>query len=118
MKKSLFATLLLAITTSFSAYSFNPTPPVIARTKLIKEKVISIQLANLEKKYTYVSITDMQGELIYFSQGVKNHNGFKKAVNLTNLSNGKYLLKVKTKGKILRQILQVKGEHVYLSDFK
>ncbi len=119
MKKSFLATMVFAATTTFSAFSFTPTPPpVIAKTKLIKSKTIEIQLANLEQKYTYVSITDMKGKLVYFSEGVKNHNGFHKAVNIQNLTNGNYMIKVKSKGEELKQIFQVKGEHVYFSNFK
>ena len=71
-----------------------------------------------EKKYTYVSITDMRGDLIYYSEGVKNHNGFLKAINIDKLVNGKYKIKVASKGKVLTQIFQVSGDHVYFSNFK
>lgn len=120
MKKSFFATMIFAFTACLPAFSATThiTPPVIAKTKLIKEKTIELRLANLEKKYTYVSITDMKGKLIYFSEGVKNHNGFLKAINVQNLSNGNYMIKVKSKGEELKQIFQIKGKHIYFSKFK
>jgi len=120
MKKSLFATMIFAFTACLPSFATTTitTPPVIAKTKLIKEKTIELRLANLEKKYTYVSITDMKGKLVYFSEGVKNHNGFLKAINIKNLVNGNYLIKVKSKGEELKQIFQIKGEHVYFSNFK
>ncbi len=119
MKKSFFASLMLLLFTCFSSFGSSATvPPIIAKTKLVKEKTIQIQLANLEKKFTKVSITDMKGKLIYFSEGVKDHNGFSKAINIKNLMDGNYLIEVKGKGKALKQIFQIKGEQVYFSSFK
>jgi len=118
MKKSFIATMIFAFTACLPAFSTTPiTPPVIAKTKLIKEKTIELRLANLQKKYTYVSITDVKGKLIYFSEGVKNHNGFLKAINLQNLSNGNYLIQIKSKGEALKQVFKIKGEHVFFSKF-
>ncbi len=119
MKKAILATMIFAITSYFSGFSnTTPFPPIIAKTKLIKEKTIELRLANLEKKYTYVSITDLRGKSVYYSEGVKNHNGFLKAINIKNLIDGRYMLKIKRKDEILKQIVQVKGEHVYFSNFK
>lgn len=119
MKKSFVATMIFAFTACLPAFATTPvTPPVIAKTKLIKEKTIELRLANLEKQYTYVSITDMKGKSVYFSEGVKNHNGFLKAINVRNLPNGSYLIKVKSKGEELNQIFKIKGEYVYFSNFK
>lgn len=120
MKNSIIATMLFAFTAVLPAYSGTITTPpnVILKSKLIKHKTIELRLANLEKKYTYVTITDMKGELIYFSEGVKNHNGFTRAININNLIDGKYIIKVRTNGEEYRQIIQLDGEAVWFSNFK
>jgi hypothetical protein len=74
-----------------------------------------LHLANLEQEYTYVTITNLRGDLIYFSEGIKNHNGFHRAVDLKNLNSGRYLVKIKTKDKTVKQVLSIDGRNAYLS---
>lgn len=121
MKKSIIATMFFACTAVLPAFSTTAlTPPnkLIVSNKVLQEKTVLLHLANLEQKYTYVTITNLRGDQIYFSEGVKNHNGFHKAVDLKNLNSGRYLVKIKTESKIVKQVLSIDGKNVYLSTAK
>ncbi|MFT5168583.1 MAG: hypothetical protein ACI8P3_003828 [Saprospiraceae bacterium] len=126
MKKSFFASLLFALTTlapgmantNPGSYALLGNSKVLVKTKLIKEKTFQLQLANLDKKYTYVSLTNLNEDRIYFSEGFRSKNDYLRNINISNLVDGKYLLKVKSNGEALTQIIKVVGSNVYFSDFK
>lgn len=118
MKKTFFSALLITLSSFSTSLFAAPTPPVIFKTKILKEKTIQLQLANLEKKYTYVSITNMDGDLIYFSEGVKERNGYRKAINISNLTDGRYIIKVKNGKEKFIQIFKISGDLILFSDFK
>lgn len=120
MKKSIIATMFFACTALLPAYSSTVLPPskLIVTNRIVNQNTILLHLANLEKKYTYVTITNMRGDLVYFSEGVKNHNGFHRAVNLKNLNSGRYMVKIKVDDAIIKQVLSIDGSNAYLSSAK
>ena len=125
MKKSFLATMFFALTACIPAIANNSPVslttaplPFNVKTKLIKEKTFELRLFNLQQKYTYISLSDMKGKKIYFSEGLKKRNGYAKALNISNLLDGKYLLKISNQGESVTQIVRVSGDNVYFSNFK
>ena len=119
MKQSILIAMTLIFAVSFSSYASSTLPPsVIAKTKLIKEKTFELRLANLAKTKAHISLTDMDKETIYFSDRIKEKNGYAKAINVKNLADGKYMLNIKSNGITQTQIIKITGDYIYFSSFK
>lgn len=126
MKKSFFATLFFALSTLASTtagttprpYSILSNTKVLVKTKLVKKGTFQLQMANLNGKYTYVSLTNINGSRIYFSEGVRKSEDYLRNINIKNLTDGNYLLKVTSNGEVFNQVIKVKGKEILFSHFK
>ena len=126
MKKSFFATLFFALSTLASTsagttprpYTILLNTKVLVKTKLVKRGTFQLQMANLDGKYTYVSLTNLDGSRIYYSEGVDKTESYVRNININNLTDGKYLLKVTSKGEVLNQVIKLDGDTIYFSNLK
>lgn len=124
MKKLLIAALLIsmnALSPGMAHSMVNPEIEIlktylIVKTKLVDEKIIELRIANLQEKYTEISLTDLKGDFIFYSEGVNKTNTYQKAFNIKNLADGKYLLQIENDGEVLQQVIKVTGDHIFLSD--
>ena len=118
MKKSNFVMLLVAMVAYLPLHANNPSPAkLLARTHLIQAKTIKVTLANLQKNVTKMEITNKKGDTVYFKEFIRNHNGYSKTLNLKKLENGTYLIAIKNQGKVLKQVIRIRGDHVFFSKF-
>jgi Mor family transcriptional regulator len=126
MKKSFFATLFFALSTLATAststiprsYTILSNTKVLVKTKLVKKGTFQLQIANMDGKYTYVSLTDLNGNRIYFSEGINKRESYLKNINIKNLTDGKYILKVTSNGETIYQIIKIKSENILFSHLK
>ena len=114
--KNLFC--LIALTFVFASTNVNAnTPAFSVKTKLIAANTINLTLFNLDNNYTRIQISDLNDKEVYYSEFVKNRNGFSKNLNIENLKNGKYLLKIRSNGEVKNQVIKIKNGLVLMSKF-
>ncbi len=116
MKSLLFA---LALSTAAPAVATATTvEPLITRT-LIEEGRLEITLANLEQERTIVRLTDLNNRTEFFSDRIKNHNGYGVCLSIDELPAGRYMLSVEKGDTIRRQvILKTDAGTTMCSDWK
>ena len=118
MKKSLFMTLLMGLFFSISlSATTNPDGSMVARTKVVKEKTIHLQLLNLKQEVTRVTLTDLYEEEKFYGKIIRKHNGFVQQLNLKKLKDGNYLIKVKSGDEELKQVVRIRGNEIMFSRF-
>jgi hypothetical protein len=79
-------------------------------------KTIVIALKNLQQKRATLSIEDLDGTTIHYQETIAKRNGYRKALNLSNLPTGKYLLVVKEGGRKYQQVIVIsKSDELLLS---
>ncbi len=113
------ATLCLALMTApMWANDVAPitTSDILVTAKITTGKTISLKVANLQMEKTSIRITDMKGDNTFYRDFVKDHNGYGRNLNLSDLPSGKYMLTVKQKDEKVRQIIVVKDSYVLLSN--
>jgi hypothetical protein len=89
---------------------------IILETTVTDFKVIKLHLANLQKAKTQVTVESLSGEKL-LEEVIEKHNGYQANLNLKDLPNGRYILKVTTAdGENLRQVLVVNAKGVVCSD--
>lgn len=112
---SLFLALCLAMTSFANATTTNPAnDDPIFRIKPVETKVFQINLANLQKKPTSVSLTNLKGTT-FFKETIRNHNGYARKLNLGQLPNGRYVLTVKQNGEALSKVIYVDKDAMRIS---
>ena len=112
------ATLCLALMTApMWANDVNPitTSDILVTAKITSGKTINLKVANLQMEKTSIRITDMKGDNTFYRDFVKDHNGYGRRLNLSDLPSGKYMLTVKQKDEKVKQIIVVKDNYVLLS---
>ncbi|MCB0608277.1 MAG: hypothetical protein KDD12_11210 [Lewinella sp.] len=112
----LSALLMAACMVPALAGGTNPTE-LIARTTVMSEKTMKIQLINLEKVATTLSINSLDGKKTYYEKNIKKHNGFATKFNFGDLEPGKYLLKVEQPDESLTQVILIDENGIRVSDF-
>lgn len=93
------------------------TTDFTAKTKLVKEDVINVQLVNLQGHFTKLTLTNLEGDVEHYSQWMESRNGWNGNLNIGDLKNGKYLLTVKSNGETLKQVLKIKNGMILFSHF-
>ncbi len=79
-------------------------------------KTIVIALKNLQQKRATLSIEDLDGTTIHYQETIAKRNGYRKALNLSNLPTSKYLLVVKEGGRKYQQVIVIsKSDELLLS---
>lgn len=118
MKKSVLFGLLLGVAFILPLQATTiPSGDIIVKSKVLKEKTILLTLANLQGNNTSISITDLGDTTLYFTKSIKEHNGDVSRLNLRKLPVGKYVITVRTKGKVLRQVIKIHEDRLFVSNF-
>lgn len=115
--RTFFCALFMAFFTL--SVTATPTLPPLDwnfKTKVVKDKVIKLTLTNLNQETTRVFLTDLREETEFFVKRVRNHNGYSKALDLRELPNGRYLLKVQNKSGMQQQIVLIRDNMMITSD--
>ena len=119
MKTLLFAFALSA--SVFAPVAIGAAPltvePIITRSTVQAER-LELTLANLEQELTVVRLTNLDDDFVYYSDRIRNHNGFGVSLDLKELPAGRYVLSVR-KGDVSRSQVILKNERgVMCSDWK
>ncbi len=116
MKRSLFYAVLAVL--MLPTLAFSPVEENLqARTKVIEDAKVQVQLYNLQQQRTTLAITDLDEEVSYYKTTISRHNGFAKILDVSELSNGRYLLKVNNGSTTLKEIMKVDDNRILLSGF-
>ena len=116
MKRSLFYAVLAVL--MLPTLAFSPIEENLqARTKVIENTKVQVQLYNLQEQRTTFEITDMEEEVSYYKTTISKHNGFAKILDVSELSDGRYLLKVDNGTTTLKEIMKVDDKRILLSGF-
>ena len=118
MKKLLFALFAVALFVySPSTVNALDNLPLIAKTKVVEGKTIQLNLANLQKVYTRVEVTNFDQSTLYFEDNIRKHNGYINRINLEQLRDGIYHLTVRNNKKTYKQVVKIRDGKIYLSQF-
>lgn len=111
--KSVFTLALLALTLTLSA---NDDPGKIRlKSKVVEDNAIVVQMFNLQKVATNVSLSDLNGTKTYFQKTINKHNGYSLKLNVEDLADGRYVLEVKQDGVSKKQVILIRGNNPQLS---
>lgn len=84
------------------------------RVKPTEAKAIHITLANLQQATTSVTLKNLNGE-VYYSDTIRNHNGYRKGLDLHKLPKGRYLLTVSQKDAEWTSVVVIGTEEIKVS---
>lgn len=113
--KLLFSLLLLAAMPFFAQANSNPpTSEAIVKAET-DGMVLVVNLANLQGKTAKLEITSLGEKVEYHRQWIQDHNGYAQRLNLKELPQGRYLLKVKHDGATVQKVLKVEETRVFVS---
>ena len=116
MKRIFFlAALLLGILTMpVFAQAATPEGKILVKVAPKEGKILKINLANLQKEKTVVQLKNLEGST-YFTKVVRNHNGFLRLLNLSQLPKGRYVLSVRQNDEIITQVVVIDEKGLQLS---
>ncbi len=96
--------LIFALALSFvvpAAATAATVEPIITRSS-VEENRLEITLANLEQERTILRLTDLDTRADFFTDRIKDHNGYGICLSLDEIPEGRYVLSVE-KGDITRR---------------
>lgn len=115
MKRIFFlAALLLGVMSMPYAHAAPPGGEILWKVVAKEGKVLKVNLANLQQVKTVVQLKDLKGSS-YFTRVVRNHNGFLRLLNLSQLPEGKYVLSVSQSDEVISQVVVVDEDGLKLS---
>ena len=82
--------------------------------KPLEGKAFSLHVANLQQQSAKIEISDLDGN-VYFEAYVNKHNGYARKIDLNQLENGKYVLRVKQNGINYSRVMVVKDQSILFS---
>ena len=117
-----FTGMLLTLAFLLVGTFSNATPAPIVTSdedpKIISEVAdymsIKVQLVNLQQETTIVKLEDLSGKE-YYKKTIKEHNGFARKLDLNDLREGRYLLKIEQDGHKWVQVVFVDEDVIRLS---
>lgn len=107
--KCMLLGLLLALMLPAFSFAHAPVEPILVKTKAIDDEKVHVRLANLQQEMTTVTLETLKGDVLY-SQNVRKHNGYTISLDLAELPDGRYLLRVSQADTELQQVV-VKNEN-------
>lgn len=107
-----YLSLLLAVCLAFVALpaSANPTKPetITVEVKAVNKKTVEVALTNLQRERTDITLQSLDKNTTFYRETLRKHNGFRKRLNLKDLSEGKYLLTIQQSGETYEQVIVIK----------
>ncbi len=115
MKRIFFlAALLLGVMSMPYAQAAVPAGKILWKVIAKEGKVLKVNLANLQQARTVVQLKDLHGSA-YYTRVVRNHNGFLRLLNLSELPKGRYVLSVSQNDETISQVVVVDEDGLKLS---
>jgi hypothetical protein len=121
MKKLFKWTTLVVALSLLCTYSYaNTTLPAAPAKMLVKVQqpesgVIMLHLANLQQINTTITLHDLEGTS-YFRQQVNKHNGYSLKMSLSEVPDGRYIMRIhQANGQEVSQIIYKSEDQLLLS---
>lgn len=116
MRQSIFCAVVALLL--LPALAFTPaTGNLQVHTKVVNENMIKVQLYNLQQARTSIELTDMTQRVTYFSAHISKHNGFSRILDLSDLPDGRYIIKVRSGDASMKQVMKIQDGQILLSEF-
>lgn len=91
---------------------------VLVRTNVVDDYALQLRLANLQQEVTRVEIKHMTRKIAYFTDVIRNHNGYAAQIDLSDLPQGRYLLEISQQNESRKVVLRVNEHGLFVSDTK
>ena len=115
---SLVASLLLIFTLSISANNSTPYPGKFkVRTAVEDQNTLLLSMVNMQQEKTVVTLRNLTSKETLYQEVIKDHNGYRMALNLNELPEGRYALSIKNGDTQKHQVVTVNSDIVLLSQF-
>ena len=115
MKRIFFlAALLLGVMSMPYAQATIPEGKILVKVVPREGKVLKVNLANLQQVKTVVQLKDLNGN-VHYTYVIRNHNGFLRLLNLSQLPRGKYVLSVTQNDEVISQVVAIGEDGLKLS---
>ncbi|MCB0635038.1 MAG: hypothetical protein KDC54_00390 [Lewinella sp.] len=108
------ALFLLSIPNQAMADTGSPGTLLVKSSVTDQDQVIRLQLANLQGEKTVVSLTNLDGDA-YFTNVVRDHNGYLVKLNMKQAEEGRYVLRVTQGDETYSQIVYYRQGEIVLS---
>ena len=102
MQRFFFVAMILILAGSFTVNATPVSESVKMILKVQKQDAnsLKVQIANLQKQYTLISISDFNGKQ-WFAKAVSRENGFAKKLNVAELPAGNYVISIANRSETL-----------------
>ncbi|MBK7869178.1 MAG: hypothetical protein IPJ74_00140 [Saprospiraceae bacterium] len=104
---------LITISFAFAISLSAQNDPMIVKIRQSAAQKIDVQLANLEKKRTGISVQDVKGNT-WVSEYAWNETGYHKTINMTGMPPGEYLVVINKQNTIQTQAFMLTTKHLVL----
>lgn len=116
-KPDIMKRLLMSLALALPMLQLLATPPIenVLLSTRVDERALVVQLANLQKEKTVLSLESLDSRETFHEQVINDHNGYSARLNLNELPKGRYILRVKQGNGSLRQVLVVDQNSILCS---
>ncbi len=115
LRSGLLALFLLCAYAPISAHAQVGDQDPMRVTSEADGMSLNILLVNLQKETTTINLSTIDGEEVFFTEEIANHNGYNMELQLQELPEGTYLLTVIKGNKIRHQVVVIEFGDVLLS---
>ncbi|MEM6397386.1 MAG: hypothetical protein AAF741_13645 [Bacteroidota bacterium] len=77
---------------------------------------LNLRLTNLQQETTFVNLSTIDGDEVFFTERIAKHNGYAVGLQLDDLPDGRYLLTVKKGDTVKHQVVVIENGDLLLSD--
>jgi hypothetical protein len=113
---TLVVALSLLCTYSYANTTLPATPAkMLVKVHQLESGVIMLHLANLQQVNTTITLHDLEGAS-YFRQQVSDHNGYSLKMSLSEVPDGRYIMRIRqADGQEVSQIIYKSEDRLLLS---
>lgn len=114
LRSGLLALFLLCAYAPVSAHAQSSDDPMNVRSE-VEGMSINLLFSNLQQETTTVNLSNIDGEDVYFTEYIRDHNGYNMSLQMDELPDGKYLLTIKKGDTIKNQVIVIQYGDILLS---
>ena len=114
LRSGLLAMFLLCAYAPVSAHAQSTDDPMKV-TSEVEGTNINLLLTNLQQETTTINISTIDGNEVFFTEHIRNHNGYSLSLQMEELPAGKYLLTVKKGETVKHQVIVIEYGDILLS---
>ncbi|MEM8584113.1 MAG: hypothetical protein AAGF87_07590 [Bacteroidota bacterium] len=114
-QSGLMALFLMCAYGPLSAHEPSTEDPMQVTTE-VDGMDLNLRLINLEQEDTFVNLSTIDGNEVFFTERITKHNGYAMALQLHELPDGKYLLTIKKGDTVKNQVVVIEYGDILLSN--